>query len=275
VDLFGQPPDMDPIMALARERGLAVIEDSAQSPGATYHGRYAGTLAHLGVFSLNYHKTIHTGEGGVVVTDDDAFADRVQLIRNHAEVVVQAKGVRNIVSLLGYNFRMTELEAAIGREQLKKLEQLLRPRNEAAAYLTERLGGLPGLTPPAVRPGVRHGWYLYTLRYDEAQTGVPRARLAAALKAEGVPIFEGYVEPIYLQPMYQRQTLYGEVGCPFRCPHYQGEVNYGRGLCPVTERLHFREVLFTNVCHAGVTRADLDDFAAAFRKVYQHHEELR
>ena len=112
VDIFGHPADMDEIMAIAAEHNLAVIEDNAQGPGALYNGKYAGALAHMGVFSLNYHKTIHTGEGGVIVTDDDELAERLQLIRNHAEVVVRGKGVQNLVNMVGFNYRMTEIEAA-------------------------------------------------------------------------------------------------------------------------------------------------------------------
>ena len=228
----------------------------------------------MGVFSLNYHKTIHSGEGGIVVAQRDDLAERVQLIRNHAEVVVKNKGTRNIVSMLGFNLRMTEIEAAIAGEQLKKLERLLLPRIEAAAFLTDKLCGVRGMTPPVVGPEIRHGWYVYALRYEETQTGVPRARFAAALKAEGLPVFEGYVEPIYLQPVYQEQKLYGEVGCPFQCPHYHGQVSYARGICPVTERMHFREVLVTNICHGNITRKDLEDFVAGCTKVAEHLEEL-
>lgn len=122
VDLFGHPADMDEIMVIARENNLVVIEDAAQAPGAKYHGRNAGTLADIGVFSLNYHKTIHSGEGGIVVTENDEIAERVRLIRNHAEVVVGNKGTQNLVNMVGFNFRMTEIEAAIANEQLKKLE---------------------------------------------------------------------------------------------------------------------------------------------------------
>ena len=275
VDIFGQPAEFDGIMALAKEYNLVVIEDAAQAPGALYHGRYAGTLAHMGVFSLNYHKTIHTGEGGVVVTDDDRFAERLQLIRNHAEVVVKPKQVKDIISMLGFNYRMTEIEAAIGSEQLKKLERLLQPRIEIAEYLTAQVRGLPGLTPPAVRPGVKHGYYVYALRYDETATGVPRAKLVAALKAEGVPLSEGYVEPIYLQPMYQRQELYGALGCPFKCPHYTGRVSYEKGICPVTERMHYNELFLTAICHAGVSRRDAEDAATAFHKVFGSLKDLQ
>jgi len=275
VDIFGHPADMDEIMQIAREHNLVVIEDAAQAPGACYRGRYAGTLAHIGVFSLNYHKTIHTGEGGVVVTNDDEFADRLRLIRNHAEVVVKDKGTQNLVNMIGFNYRMTEIEAAIGSEQLKKLERLIIPRIEAADYLTEKLGVLPGITPPVVRHDVRHGYYVYPIRYDAKQVGVVRKQFAAALSAEGVPISEGYVEPIYLEPVYQQRIAFGKDGFPFTYPGYKGKASYERGICPVTERMHYDELMLTNICHAGVTRQDLDDFVAAFYKVFENRAELQ
>jgi perosamine synthetase len=274
VDIFGHPADMDGIMLLARDHDLIVIEDAAQAPGTLYHGRYAGTLAHMGVFSLNYHKTIHTGEGGIVVTNDDDLAERLQLIRNHAEVVVKSKGTRNIVNMLGFNYRMTEIEAAIGSEQLKKLEDLVVPRVEAANYLTERLSKLPGITPPVAREGVRHGYYLYAIRYDENEIGVSRNAFVNAIKAEGAPFSEGYVEPIYLEPLYQQRVLYGTKGCPFTCQHNESDVSYERGICPVTERMHYKEMLLANVCYAGITRRDLDDVIDAFNKVVEYRDEL-
>lgn len=274
VDLFGHPAEMDEIMRIARQHGLVVIEDAAQAPGARYHGRNAGTLADLGVFSLNYHKTIHCGEGGVVVTNSDEYAGRLQLIRNHGEVVVQKKGVIDLVNMVGFNYRMTEIEAAIASEQLKKLETLVAPRIAAAEFLTGELAGLPGLTPPAVRPDVRHGYYIYVLKYDASVTGVPRAKFAAALRAEGVPVAEGYVEPIYLQPMYQQRIAFGKDGFPFTYPGYQGELNYAKGICPVTEHMHFEALLYGDYCHAAMTRQDLTDIANAFRKVAENLAEL-
>lgn len=267
VDLFGHPADMNAIMALAKEHHLVVIEDAAQAPGALYHGRHAGTLAHMGVFSLNYHKTIHCGEGGVVVTNDDDLADKLQLIRNHAEVVVKNKGVKNLVNMLGFNYRMTEIEAAIATEQLKKLERLLIPRIDAATYLTEHLRGLPWLNVPTPKPYLRHGYYVYAMRYDPQKAGVPRDKFVAALRAEGIPVGAGYVEPIYLQPMYQQRELYGTLGCPFQCPHYKGSVCYDKGICPTTEQMHYRELIHLSICHAGANRSDLHDCVQAFWKV--------
>lgn len=275
VDIFGHPADMDAIMEIARDHDLVVIEDAAQAPGAKYKGRYAGTLADMGVYSLNYHKTIHCGEGGIVVTENDDLAERLQLIRNHAEVVVKSKGVKNIVNMIGFNYRMTEIEAAIAIEQLKKLEKLLGPRIKAAEYLTRRLSECTGIKPPWVKPGVRHGYYVYPIVYDAGEVGIPREKFVAALNAEGIPMVNGYVEPIYLEPCYQQQIAFGRDGFPFTYPGYKGKVNYQRGICPVTEKMYYQELMYTNLCHANVTNADLDDIIHAFEKIFTNLKEIK
>ncbi|MEO8576633.1 MAG: DegT/DnrJ/EryC1/StrS family aminotransferase [Gemmatimonadales bacterium] len=275
VDLLGHPAEMDEIMEIARERNLVVIEDAAQVPGATYNGRYVGTLAHMGVFSLNFHKTIHTGEGGVIVTDDERFADRLALIRNHGEVVVKDKGVDDIVNLIGFNYRMTEIEAAIGIEQLKKLPSLHPPRVAAADFLTAKLKDMPGLKTPVVKAGVVHGYYRYALRFDESVVGVSRDRFVDALNAEGIPMVKGYTEPLYLEPMYQKRIGFGRDGFPWTYPGYRGCVSYEAGICPVIERLYYRELMCTDVCHADIRESDLLDVVAAFEKVYACLDELR
>lgn len=280
VHIFGQPADMDPIMELAAKHGLTVIEDCAQSPFATYKGRKVGTLGHMGVFSLNYHKHIHTGEGGLVTTNDDRLAERLQLIRNHGENVVAAKGVTEIVDVLGFNFRLGEIEAAIGREQLKKGPGLIASRQANVAYLEQRLRGLPGLSLPHVPEDREHVYYVHALRWNAAETGVSRGAFAKAVRAElkpfelreheGVLLGEGYVKPLYLQPMYQQQIAYGAKGCPFACPHYDGTPDYAPGLCPETERAHFHEVLTHEFMRPPMSRQDLDDVVAAFHKVAEN-----
>ena len=275
VDLFGHPADMKEIMEIAREHDLVVIEDAAQAPGATYDGRYAGTLGDIGVYSLNVHKTIQCGEGGIVVTDNDDFAERLQLIRNHAEVVVKEKGVKNLVNMVGFNYRMTEIEAAISREQLKKLESLHKPRIYAAAYLTKNLSTIEGITTPVTKKNVRHGFYVFAIRYNQTLHKLGRNKIVAALKAEGVPIDGGYVEPIYLEPLYQNKIAFGKDGFPFTYEGYKGTLKYNKGLCPVTERMHYNEVMTTNICHANISREDLDDVLNAFEKVFNNLEELK
>lgn len=210
-----------------------------------------------------------------MVTDDDELAERLQLIRNHGEVVVKNKGVQNLVNMVGFNYRMTEIEAAIGSEQLKKLKGLLEARQTNAAYLTERLRKLPGITPPVVRPYATHGYYGYSIRYDAKVIGVSREVFVNALKAEGVSIGTGYVQPIYLEPLYQQRIAFGKDGFPFTYPGYKGSVSYEKGVCPVTERMHFEELLCGDLCHANLTQNDLNDIANAFEKVVQHIDELK
>jgi len=275
VDIFGHPADMQKIMEIAYEHELVVIEDAAQAPGATYMGKYAGTLADMGVFSLNYHKTIHCGEGGIIVTDNDDYAERLQLIRNHAEVVVKNKGVKNITNLLGFNYRMTEIEAAIATEQLKKLDSLLKPRIKAAEYLTKQLSGFQGLVPPRVRNEVQHGFYVYPIRYNPICFGLKREQFVAAINAEGIPLVNGYQEPLYLQPCYQQQIGFGDKGYPFTYPGYHGKVNYQKGICPVTEKMYYDELMYTNICHAGTTDDCLNDFIHAVEKVINNIQELK
>jgi len=274
VDLFGHPADMDEIMEIAGEHDLAVIEDAAQAPGATSRGRYAGTLADIGVFSLNYHKTIHCGEGGMAVTGDPELAERLQLIRNHAEAVVKEKRVNDLVNMVGFNYRMTEIEAAIAREQLKKLPGLLALRRKAAEYLSHRLGGLPAITIPVVRPGANPGYYVYPIRFSPSEAGVSRDRFADALNAEGIPMGKGYAEPLYLQPVYQRRIAFGKDGYPFTFGQRRDDLHYEPGLCPVAERMYYRELMITDVCHANTTEKDLDDVIEAFSKVLGNLGEL-
>lgn len=262
VDLFGCPADFDALMALAREHDLVVIEDAAQAPGALYGGRHAGTLGHIGVFSLNYHKTIQCGEGGVAVTDDERFAERLALARNHGEAAVEGMG-SDAVDVLGFNHRMGELEAAIAAVQLSRLEELTAPRVEHARRLTDGLRGLDGITPPHVPDGVRHVYYLYALKLDEEALGVSRSAFAAALAAEGVPVTEGYVAPLYRQPLYRHRAAVA-----FGDPRNAGSGRYEDGTAPTCERMHDRELLFHPHVHAGLSRDDVDDIVAALRKVH-------
>ncbi|TCS62997.1 DegT/DnrJ/EryC1/StrS family aminotransferase [Varunaivibrio sulfuroxidans] len=285
VHIFGQAADMDPIMALAKTHKLKVIEDCAQAPFATYKGRPVGALGDIGVFSLNYHKHIHTGEGGVVTTNDDDLAERVRLIRNHGEAVVGGMGRADLVNMVGFNFRLGELEAAIGQCQLDKGPGLIAQRRDNVAYLEGRLKGIPGLTPCAERPGDRHVYYVHPLLYDADVMGVSRETFVAAVKAElpasemrekdGPLIGQGYVRPLYLEPIFRERIAYGGGGCPFTCPHYDGVADYREGLCPVCEDAHARTLITHELMRPGMTRRDLDDVADAFHKVADARDQLR
>lgn len=285
VDLFGYPYDAKRINDIAKKHGLYVIEDAAQAITAESPLGKAGTLGDIGVYSLNYHKHIHCGEGGVVVTNDNRLAERVRLIRNHAEAVVEDKGVSNIVNMIGYNFRMTEIEAAILRCQLKKLKDLQEVRLANCDYLAKKIGEVDMLIPPFVQNGFSHAFYAYPYKFDSGVAGVERNLFVDAIAAElpvtilreseGPLIGNGYVTPLYLQPIYQRQIAYGSKGFPFTSSERKEKLNFAKGLCPVAERMHNVELFTHEFISPGMSRSDLDDVARAFHKVLENIEELK
>ncbi len=276
VHIFGHPADMGPILEIPREYDLRVIEDAAQSIGAMYNGKFSGNLGDAGILSLNYHKIIHTGEGGILLCNDDVIAERARMVRNHGECIVEQIGWSDIANTMGSNYRMTEIEAAIGVEQLRKLDQLFVHRNKLAAHLTERLAALDGMvTPPVVYPKATHAFYVYAIKFQAERAGITRYTFAQALQAEGIPFGEGYVRPLYLQQLFQQRIAYGRGGCPWTCGHYRGQVSYEKGICPTAERLHEQEMMLADICHTPLTLADIDDVANGFEKVLGNLSELK
>jgi perosamine synthetase len=275
VDIFGHPADMDALTAIAKRHGLKIITDAAQAPGVRDRGEFAGTLADVGCFSLNYHKHIHTGEGGVLVTEDDLLADRLRMIRNHAEAVAGDREEMDLSNMVGHNFRLGEIEAAIGFEQLKKLAGFVASRQRAANRLTEGLVGLRGLRTPIVRPGRTHAYYMYPLVMDVEEVGVTRAKVIKALDAEGVKgLAAGYVN-IHLMPMYQKKIAYGSRGFPWTSPIAHRNVSYEKGICPIAERLHEHTYIGFAMCMHELSDEDIDLVIAAFRKVWANIETLK
>jgi perosamine synthetase len=276
VDLFGQSADMDRIMDLARAHNIKVLSDSAHITIATYKGKRAGTLADIGSYSLNGHKTIQCGEGGIAVTDDDDLALRLQLLRNHGENCVADMGIADITNMIGYNFRMTELEAAVAIEQLKKSERLVKHRRKLCEHLTKRLSGLEGITPPAIREGCMHDYLLYCVRYDAKKIGLDKLEFMKRLDAEGirmtvddkrhVPPISGFVKPIHLQPVFTKKT-FRPGGYPWEGNRHGKRMSYGPGLCPVVEDLWQNSLISINAIYPPLTKADMDDIADAFEKV--------
>lgn len=275
VDIFGQSADMAALRDIAERHGLALISDTAQAPGAKVGDRLAGTLADIGGYSLNYHKHIHCGEGGILVTDDDRLAERLALIRNHGEVVIQSDAPEDLANILGFNFRMGEIEAAIATVQLGKLAERVATRQRAAARLTEALADLPGLTPPFTPQGLTHVYYVYGMTLDTDALGVSRNRIAEALRAEGVPGVAAGYQNLHLLPLFRKRIAYGTGGFPWTSPYASVERHYGPGLCPVAERLHAETFLGLNLCLNDFGDADVDLVADAFHKVWAHLDALR
>ncbi len=275
VDIFGHPADMDALMDIARRHGLKVISDSAQAPGARYKGKYAGTLADVGGISLNYHKHIHTGEGGVLFTNDDRIADRLRLIRNHAEAVVGDMGVDDLTNMIGYNFRLGEIECAIGIEQLKKLPTLIGSRQRAALRLSEGLAGCEGLQLPLVTQGYEHAFYVYPMLLNTDTIGVQRELLVKALAAEGIPGLSNRYQNVHLLPIFQRKIAFGKKGFPWQSEICKREVSYRKGICPVAEDFNDRRYLGFSMCSHVLEDNEIEKVVAAFQKVWSGLHELR
>ena len=269
VHLFGHPADMDEIMAIARKHNLKVIEDCAQAPGATYKGRFVGTIGDCGIFSLTESKNIMTGEGGMFITGDDQIAQTAQMVRNHGEVIAAGQKQRTYrPEIIGWNYRMTEMEAALGIVQFSKLDRLNNHRTELVNYLTEKLAAVDGLIPPVVYPHVKHVYYIFAMTYDEEKMGIPRDLFVKALAAEGIPFGAGYVRPLYLNPIYHDNK-------PFVYNYFGREINYDKGICPVTENLYEKQLILTEVCRPPATREDMDDIVKAVMKLIENKDELR
>ena len=275
VDIFGHSADMKSIMDIANKYELKVISDTAQAPGAVYHGEYAGTLADIGGYSLNYHKHIHTGEGGILVTNSDLYADKLRLIRNHAEVVVESKGNKDLSNMVGFNFRLGEIECAIGIEQIKKLPGLVKKRQKVAERLTEGLTGLKGLKLPFIDDQCTHVYYSYPMVIDVKILNISKEKIVHALTAEGVDGVATKYQNIHLLPMYQEKIAYGSKGFPWNSEFCKRDVDYAKGICPVAESLQDESFFAFGICQYELNNRDVDLIINAFKKVWSNINSLR
>lgn len=274
VHLLGRSADMGAIMKIAKAHNLKVVEDCAQAPGTKYKDKYVGTIGDLGVFSFQETKNMTTGEGGMVVTKDPIMAKRVRLIRNHGESIPDGAWDKNdLVNIVGMNYRMTELTAAIGVAQLGKLDMNNRIRTENADFLIKSLKRFRGIRIPRYkRSEVPHA---LAMCYDARVTGVKRASILAALRAEGIPVGSGYLRTMYANPIFLKRIAYGINGCPWSCHSYRRKREYKHGDCPTAETLlNERFIWFYNINRPN-KRRDMEDVVEAFKKVYDNLDLLR
>jgi len=270
VDIFGQSCDMSALRALADHYGLKLLCDTAQAPGALLGEKFAGTFADIGGFSLNYHKHIHCGEGGILVTNDDRLAERLCLIRNHAEAVIQSDDPVDLCNMLGYNFRMGEIEAAIASLQLTKLASRVESRQRIASELNQGLSSLKGIKVPRVSDRATHAYYVYGMTLDIDTLGLSRERLLEALRAEGVPSLMAGYQNLHMLPMFRNKIAYGTKGFPWNSPYCNSDIQYGPGLCPVAENLHIKTFLGLNICMNELPPVDVALIIQAFHKVWNN-----
>jgi dTDP-4-amino-4,6-dideoxygalactose transaminase len=278
VHLAGLPCDMDPIMELAENHQLTVIEDAAQAQGAEYKGERTGTLGHIAAFSFCNDKIFTTGgEGGMVTTDSDEMATIARSFKDHGYEEKERRSLLELEALytyihhrMGYNYRMTEMQAAIGLKCMEKIDWNLKKRRENAHYLTEKLSPYDALIPPYESEDFKHSFYKYYLRIDLDKISVDRDTFVKAVRAEGVPAGLGTASEGYREDAFQQLVGYGNTGCPFKCPWYEGKANYKNISLPNAKKLG-KEMMVLQV-HPTIEKEDLDDVIHAIRKVLEVYQ---
>lgn len=243
VDVFGSIPEMDAIDAIAKQHGLRVLEDSCEALGSTYKGRPAGTLADAGCFGFYPNKQMTTGEGGMVVTDNDEIAFRVRSMRNQGRDP-DAGWLQH--ARLGFNFRLPDINCALGIAQMNRLDEILGRRDHVAQMYIERLKDEPRISMQLVPDHVRMSWFVFVVRLDDRYSQSDRDAILGRLRDAQIAC-SNYFTPIHLQPFYQR--------------------DYGlrAGDFPVTENLSARTVALP--FHNGLTASDVDRVVETFRKL--------
>jgi len=267
VHLAGNPCDMDPIMEIAAKYNLKVIEDCAQAYLTEYKGRLTGTIGDYGCFSTNDFKHISTGDGGIVTVNSGLEED---YIRTHAFADKNYERIGNVVNRtpksLAPNYRMTELQGAVGIAQLKKLDWICDRRNKLGTALNDGLKDLPALTTMDIREDSKCTYWFYMFRLLEDKLSCTREQFCEALLAEGIPNRQGYIpDVVYMQPMFQKQEAYLGSNFPFNL----SETDYNRGSCPQAENILNTAVQVP--INEFYTDQDIQDTIAAIRKVAQYY----
>jgi len=294
VDLYGLPANIPALMALARERGLLVVEDACQSGGAEIQGKKVGSIAHLTAFSFS-GKPLSGEGGGVLTTDDRRLYERAMLAGQHRSLLAQRITLPELQRYVDFGGRGDNLRphAVLAKAVLHDLESAdlrIEARIRNCEFLGERLARTGVVTPPHAPPGYKHVYHMYTCLLDVEKVGLRRDLFLEALRAEGVPS-TGYIthanfyfsgagrplpaEPIHLRTIFQEKDYYGR-GCPFLCPHARRAPDYGPGTLPVTEWLAQREfsLLQPTLSHPNGPR-EMQQIVDAVQKVLDNAEELR
>lgn len=258
VHFAGQACDMDKIMEIAKKHNIRVIEDACHGHGAEYKGRKLGSIGDAGCFSFQSSKNLTCGEGGMIITNDEALYDMMNSLRN----VGRVKGGQWYEHhYLGCNYRITQLQTALLRTQLKRLDEQTRLRHQNGTYLNSLLEKIEGIKPLERGLGeTLHSYHIYIFRYDKTKfNGLPKSEFARFLAAEGVPCFMGYPNPLYKQPLFQKKN--------FMCYAIPDHVDYTNVCCPVAEKACYEEAVWIMQNAMLGTKDDMELFASAIRKI--------
>ena len=270
VDIFGLSADMDEINSIAKKHKLKVISDCAQAIGAKYKKKFAGTLGDIGGFSFNHHKHIHCGEGGVLVTNNKLLSEKMRMIANHAEAVMRKRKSFPITNMIGYNFRLTELQAAILIEQLKKLKKIVKKQNILADKLNKGLKNLPGLSIPEFDKKIKsHSYYVYPLLYDKnkVKKKIPRNTIVSKLRKKGLSMVSNGYTNIHLLPIFKKKKAYGyKSSFPWLLNKHKHD--YKKGLCPIAEKYQNEMFISFGIMHYDFSIKDIQFIIKVFRQTW-------
>jgi dTDP-4-amino-4,6-dideoxygalactose transaminase len=268
VHFGGLPVNMGAMLEIARRHNLTVIEDAAHAHGAEYRGKRVGAIGHLGSFSFQSTKNLTSGEGGILLTNDDDLAERCRSIHNCGRV---SDGVWYEHHVVSGNYRLGEFQGAILNTQFDRFDSQAETRDGNGKYLAERLSKISGIHPQRSGPDcTRHGRHLFLFRLDERTLGVPKRVFLQALAAEGIPVSAGYVMPLYRQPLFINAAFGPYSGCRFG----EADNNQRKGECPNCEAICSKEGAWLEQRLLLGTRADMDDIACAFEKVHAQRAQL-
>jgi dTDP-4-amino-4,6-dideoxygalactose transaminase len=268
VHFAGLPARMDALSAIASRYQLALIEDAAHAHGAEVRGQRVGALGDAGVFSFQSTKNLTCGEGGMILTNDDALAARCWSAHNCGRRPDRAWYEHFVI---GGNYRLGELQGALLNAQWERFEEQARRREQHGKYLAAELERLPGIYPQARGPECgRHAYHLFALRLDPHELGVSRSAFLEALVAEGIPASGGYPLPLYRQPLFEQMALGPYTGCRIGRP----ELDYHRTVCPNSETLCASQAVWLEQHLLLGSREDIDTIVEAFAKVHRHRDQL-
>jgi len=267
VYICGCMPDMDAIMELASKHALIVVEDTARAHGSRWKDQGAGTIGHLGGFSLQSSKAVNCGEGGIILTNDDILAELCWSYRNNGRLKSSFTTREHV---FGRNYRISEFQAAVALAQLERLDEQVNRREENANYLSDKLAEIDGIRPMKRDKRVtRQNYYTYVFRYDADKFGMSKERFVEAMNAEGIPLWNGTDSPL------QNDTLFvtDPSKCPLSCHEYGKRMDYSRVSTPVAEQVSKEAVSFGQRMLLG-TKEDMDDIVQAVLKIKEHTDEL-
>jgi dTDP-4-amino-4,6-dideoxygalactose transaminase len=276
VHLFGLPANMKEISEIATEYNLRIFEDAAHAPLAKYQGRFVGGLGDIGGFSLNHHKHIHCGEGGIIVTNDPFLAEKCRFIRNHGENALLQSEILKDEFVVGSNYRLTELQAAIAVSQLKRLDSCILHRNHIHSFLVENLAEFGDiLRLPEIPSDRTHSFYCYPVFYNSQILGIGRDEFVTAVNSEfpvaerwdQSPLSPGYSQPLYTNPIYHRPAI---DKTPF--PVLSDYGDYYRNLyCRNAEYAVSKSLMLAPIVHEGNGLDKINLLVKAIKKVVSYY----